>query len=125
MVHARTVPDEISTLCWRPSRPRPGRSTFKETLRILPKIPHYVRDARIFTSRVLQGFFDDVDDHDAGLLSGLDITIGVGDFIERISAIEDRDEFSRFDLVPQCDNERLSAPPLRQWNDNSSATGDL
>src|SRR6202158_6225639 len=61
-------------------------------------------------------FRDDVDDDHASLLSGLDITIGIGDRGERISAIDDGNESARFDLVPKSGHERLPAAPLRQGN---------
>jgi hypothetical protein len=60
-----------------------------------------------------QAFGDDVDDDHARLLSGLDVTIGIGDRGEWISAIDDRDKSACFDPVPQFVHERLPASPLR------------
>src|ERR1700733_11573931 len=63
-------------------------------------------------------------DH-ACLLSGLDVTIGIGNRGERISAIDNRNEPARFDLVFQIVHKRLSASPLRQGNDDPSASREL
>ena len=71
-----------------------------------------------------QSFGDDVDDDHARLLSGLDVTIGIGDGGEMISAIDDGNESACFDLIPQSGHERLSASPLRQGNDDPPAARD-
>src|SRR2546421_11198622 len=73
----------------------------------------------------LPTFRSDVDDDHASLLSGLDVTIGIGNRGERISSIDDRNESARFDLVFQIVHKRLSASPPRQGNDDSPASRDL
>src|SRR6185503_12722510 len=50
-------------------------------------------------------FRDDVDDDHASLLSGLDVTIGIGDRGERISAVDDRNESARFNLLLESGHE--------------------
>ena len=68
-------------------------------------------------------FRDDIDDDHASLLSGLNVTIGIGDHGERISAIDDRDESACFDHVLQFVHERLPASPFRQGNYDAPASG--
>src|SRR5258706_15933603 len=70
-------------------------------------------------------FRDDVDDDHAGLLPGLDVPIGIGDRGERIPAIDDGKESTRFDFLPQLGHERPSASTLRQGNHDPPASRDL
>src|SRR5579864_3631880 len=68
---------------------------------------------------------DDVNDDYASLLSGLDVTIGIGNRGERISPIDDRNESARFDLVFQIVHKCLSASAPRQGNDDAPASREL